>query len=129
MSVPKRILLVEDFEDSRQSLSKLLELEGYTVLEAADGAAAIETAISGRPDLILMDLSLPVVDGLSAAARIRADRSLLKVPIIAVSGHDELEFDERARAAGFADYVTKPIDFAVLLEKVSSYFAEESPAG
>ena len=67
----KRVLLVEDFEDSRFSLSKLLEIEGYEVLEAGDGAQAIDIAINSKPDLILMDLSLPIIDGLSATKQIR----------------------------------------------------------
>jgi CheY-like chemotaxis protein len=126
MSVTKRVLLVEDFEDSRFSLSKLLEIEGYEVLEAVDGAEAVDLALSAKPDLILMDLSLPVVDGLSATKKIREHESLsldpgTQVPIIALSAHDLTDFHTRARDAGCTDYVTKPIDFDALMKVMSKY--------
>jgi two-component system cell cycle response regulator DivK len=120
MNLHNRILLVEDSDDSRQSLSKLLEFEGYQVIEASDGEIAIEMAIKERPDLILMDLSLPIVDGLSATRRIKAERTFSNVPIIALSGHDEIDFHARALAAGCSDYISKPIDFAALVSKLSS---------
>src|ERR1700674_3346134 len=110
-SKSKRILLVEDFEDSRGSLAKLLEIEGYIVLEAADGAQAIEIAPRERPDLILMDLSLPIVDGLTATRRIRQTPGLDGTPIIALSGHDPSDLGRDAEMAGITDYATKPIDF------------------
>ena len=121
MSVAKRVLLVEDFEDSRFSLSKLLEIEGYEVLEAVDGAQAINLALSAKPDLILMDLSLPIVDGLSATKRIREHESMTRVPIIALSAHDISDFQDRATDAGCTDYITKPIDFEALMMIVSKY--------
>ena len=125
-SVTKRVLLVEDFEDSRFSLSKLLEIEGYEVLEAVDGAQAVNLALSAKPDLILMDLSLPVIDGLSATKQIReyesqSHDSLYRVPIIALSAHDMSDFHTRARDAGCTDYVTKPIDFDALMTVMSKY--------
>lgn len=121
MSVARRVLLVEDFEDSRFSLSKLLEIEGYEVLEAADGAEAIDLAINAKPDLILMDLSLPVIDGLSATKQIRQHATMGQVPIIALSAHDLNEFQVKARDAGCTDYVTKPIDFNALITMLSKY--------
>ena len=121
MSVAKRVLLVEDFEDSRFSLSKLLEIEGYEVLEAVDGAQAINLALSAKPDLILMDLSLPIVDGLSATKRIREHESMTRVPIIALSAHDISDFQDRATDAGCTDYITKPIDFEALMIIVTKY--------
>ncbi len=117
----KRVLLVEDFEDSRFSLSKLLEFEGYEVLEAADGAQAIDLAINNKPDLILMDLSLPVIDGLSATKQIRQHESMTAIPIIALSAHDVLDFQNKARDAGCTDYVTKPVDFGDLISMLSKY--------
>lgn len=125
-SVTKRVLLVEDFEDSRFSLSKLLEIEGYEVLEAVDGAEAVNLALSAKPDLILMDLSLPIVDGLSATKQIRehesqSQDSVYRVPIIALSAHDVSDFHKRARDAGCTDYVTKPIDFETLMGVMSKY--------
>jgi two-component system, cell cycle response regulator DivK len=125
-SVTKRVLLVEDFEDSRFSLSKLLEIEGYEVLEAGDGAEAVNLALSAKPDLILMDLSLPIIDGLSATKKIREHESqshdaVYPVPIIALSAHDLSDFHTRARDAGCTDYVTKPIDFDALMVVMSKY--------
>ncbi|HEX5734244.1 MAG TPA: response regulator [Blastocatellia bacterium] len=125
-SVTKRVLLVEDFEDSRFSLSKLLEIEGYEVLEAVDGAEAVNLALSAKPDLILMDLSLPIIDGLSATKQIREHESqshdsVYRVPIIALSAHDLSDFHTRARDAGCTDYVSKPIDFDTLMVVMSKY--------
>ncbi|HXG91052.1 MAG TPA: response regulator [Blastocatellia bacterium] len=118
---PKRVLLVEDYEDSRFSLSKLLEIEGYEVLEAVDGAQAVDVAINHRPDLILMDVTLPVLDGLSAAERIRQHEALTAVPIIALSALDLADFQGRAKAAGCTDILTKPVDFSALMGMLSKY--------
>lgn len=121
MTPTKRVLLVEDFEDSRFSLSKLLEIEGYEVLEAGDGAQAVDIAINSRPDLILMDLSLPIIDGLSATKQIRENAEMNSVPIIALSAHDLIDFQMKARDAGCTDYVTKPVDFTVLMTMLAKY--------
>src|ERR1700742_4903911 len=115
MNSAKRVLVVDDFEDSRFSLSRLLEIEGYEVIEAKDGAQAIEMAIKDRPDLILMDLSLPVVDGLSATRQIRQDDAMRRVPIIALTAHDLAEVQKVAEEAGCTDYAPKPIDFTELI--------------
>lgn len=120
-SSPKRVLLVDDFEDSRFSLSKLLEIEGYQVLEASDGAQAVEVALKSKPDLILMDLSLPVIDGLSATKQIRQDNSMKDVPIIALTAHDVGDFQARARDAGCTDYASKPVDFTALMNLIAKY--------
>lgn len=121
MNMVKRVLLVDDFEDSRFSLSKLLEIEGYEVMEAVNGAEAIDLAIKGKPDLILMDLSLPVIDGLSATKQIREHEALNSVPIIALSAHDISEFQSKAKDAGCTDYITKPVDFNALILLMSKY--------
>jgi CheY-like chemotaxis protein len=121
MTPAKRVLLVEDFEDSRFSLSKLLEIEGYEVLEAGDGAQAVDMAINSKPDLILMDLSLPIIDGLSATKQIRENAAMNSVPIIALSAHDLIEFQVKARDAGCTDYVTKPVDFNALMTMLAKY--------
>ena len=110
----KRILLVEDFDDSRFSMAKLLQIEGYDVIEAIDGAQAVDLASGLSPDLILMDLSLPVIDGLTATQSIRAVARLADVPIIALSGHDLPEMRKEAQTAGCTDYMTKPVDFDAL---------------
>lgn len=107
----KTIMVVEDFEDNRFMMRRLLEMSGYRVLEAINGEEAIQIAESEHPDLILMDLSLPLLDGLAATRRIREVDGLRTVPIIAVSAHDTADFHADALAAGCNDYVTKPIDF------------------
>lgn len=106
-----KILVVEDFEDSRFSLCRLLEMSGHTVVEAFDGRHAIEQAREHRPDLILMDLSLPVIDGLEATRRIRSEEAGQMVPIVAVTAHDSSHVEADAADLDFAAYVTKPIDF------------------
>jgi len=112
MARRKRLfLLVEDFEDSRFMMRQLLEMAGYNVVEATDGEEAIELAVAEQPELILMDLSLPKLDGLSATRRIRQHRGLSEVPIVAVSAHDSPGLRTEALAAGCDEYVTKPIDF------------------
>lgn len=105
------ILVVEDFEDNRFMLRRLLEMSGYRVVEAVNGEQAVEAAVRERPKLILMDLSLPKLDGLAATRRIREQDGLSHVPIVAVSAHDTTDFHEDALAAGCNEYVTKPIDF------------------
>jgi DNA-binding response OmpR family regulator len=104
-------LLVEDFEDSRFMMRRLLEIAGYGVLEATDGEQAVELALTQRPALILMDLSLPKLDGLAATRRIRQSKTMQTVPIVAVSAHDAPESRTEALEAGCDAYVTKPIDF------------------
>ncbi|MCA1629030.1 MAG: response regulator [Acidobacteria bacterium] len=105
------VLVVEDFEDNRFMMRRLLEMSGYRVVEAVNGEQAVETAVGEQPDLILMDLSLPKLDGLAATRRIRQHEALSKVPIVAVSAHDTTDFHADALAAGCNEYVTKPIDF------------------
>src|SRR2546430_1967583 len=107
----KFFLVVEDFEDSRFMMRRLLEMAGYNVLEASDGEQAVKMAVEARPVLILMDLSLPKLDGLAATRQIRQKRGLKAVPIVAVSAHDSPESRSEALAAGCDEYVTKPIDF------------------
>jgi len=124
MSAPKRVLLVEDFEDSRTGLSKLLEIEGYEVIEATDGAQAIDLAISSNPDIILMDLSLPIIDGLSATKKIKENSSMRDIPIIALSAHDVEDVQVMVTMVGCADFITKPVDFPALLDLLSRYLSE-----
>jgi two-component system cell cycle response regulator DivK len=110
----RTIMVVEDFEDNRFMMRRLLEMSGYRVVEAVNGEQAVEIATKERPSLILMDLSLPLLDGLAATRRIRQHEALRRVPIIAVSAHDTSDFHADALAAGCNDYVTKPIDFEQL---------------
>src|SRR4051812_23671926 len=110
------VLVVEDFEDNRFMMRRLLEMSGYRVVEAINGNQAVERAASERPDIILMDLSLPQLDGLAATRRIRAHENAHRVPIVAVSAHDSADFHAEALAAGCNEYVTKPIDFDQLVQ-------------
>lgn len=111
-----KVLVVEDFEDNRFMMRRLLEMSGYSVVEAVNGQEAVEAADRERPDIILMDLSLPKLDGLAATRRIREQDGLKKVPIVAVSAHDTADFHAEALAAGCNEYVTKPIDFDHLVD-------------
>ena len=119
----KLFLVVEDFEDSRFMMRRLLEMAGYEVVEATDGEEAILLAVKKRPAVILMDLSLPKLDGLEATRRIRQKRGLKRVPIVAVSAHDSIESRNEALAAGCNDYVTKPIDFDRLNQLLQKFVA------
>jgi CheY-like chemotaxis protein len=109
-----KVLVVEDTEDNRFMMRRLLEMVGYTVVEARNGQEAVRLAETEGPQLILMDLSLPIIDGLAATRLIRKIPSAEKTPIIAVSAHDTTDFQEEALAAGCNGYATKPIDFASL---------------
>jgi CheY-like chemotaxis protein len=117
----KLFLLVEDFEDSRFMMRRLLELAGYTVVEASDGERAVELAVQEKPALILMDLSLPKLDGLAATRQIRQHREVGCTPIVAISAHDSPETRNEALDAGCNEYVTKPIDFDQLGELVKRF--------
>jgi two-component system, cell cycle response regulator DivK len=108
------ILLVEDTEDNRFMMRRLLEMSGYGVVEATNGEEAVRLAQSEQPHLILMDLSLPVIDGLAATRAIRKLNGFKETPIIAVSAHDTSDFQSEAMAAGCDSYITKPIDFSQL---------------
>ena len=108
------VLLVEDTEDNRFMMRRLLEMSGYAVIEATNGEEAVRLAQSERPDLILMDLSLPVIDGLAATRAIRKLDGFKETPIVAVSAHDTSDFQSEALAAGCNSYITKPIDFSHL---------------
>ena len=125
-SEPPVVLVVEDFEDNRFMMRRLLEMSGYRVLEAINGEEAVELAQSERPQLILMDLSLPQLDGLAATRRIRQNPDMRDVPIVAVSAHDTADFHADALAAGCNDYVTKPIDFDQLEALLSRLLPKNS---
>lgn len=105
------VLVVEDFEDNRFMMRRLLEMSGYRVVEAVNGNQAVEAAESERPDIILMDLSLPQLDGLAATRRIREEAELQSMPVIALTAFDTDGFRQAAFDAGFNGYLTKPIDF------------------
>lgn len=112
------VLIVEDVDDARYFMRLELEQLGYLVIEAEDGAKAVELALRERPDIILMDLTLPVMDGLAATAKIRNNEQMREVPIIAVTAHLESDLRAEAKASGFNAYVTKPIDIPWLDELI-----------
>src|SRR5215813_3828403 len=113
-----KILLVEDTEDNRFMMRRLLEMDGYAVVEARNGDEAVTVAKVEKPQLILMDLSLPVIDGLAATRLLRQIPEFTETPIIAVSAHDTSDFKGDALAAGCNSYITKPIDFGELEELI-----------
>jgi CheY-like chemotaxis protein len=120
------VLLVEDTEDNRQMMRRLLEMSGYRVVEAINGIEAVEVAEEVRPQIILMDLSLPFIDGLAATRRIRNLPGLDNVPIVAVSAHDTADFHSEALNAGCNAYITKPIDYLQLEDLVNRLVASDS---
>ena len=127
----KRILVVEDQEDNRRILRDLLTASGYEVLEAPTGEEGVTMAETHQPDLILMDIQLPGIDGHEATRRIKANPTLKHIPLIVVTSYALSGDDAKARAAGADDYVTKPFSPRALLAKVRQHLNEEppSPAG
>jgi len=121
-------LLVEDFEDSRFMMRRLLEMSGYDVVEASDGEQAVELAVQKQPALIFMDLSLPKLDGLAATRQIRQHEGLGNTPIVAISAHDSPESRTEALDAGCDEYVTKPIDFDQVGELIKRFLPEARQA-
>jgi two-component system, cell cycle response regulator DivK len=117
----KRILVVEDQEDNRQIVRDLLVANDYEMTEAENGEEALAAVARARPDLILMDIQLPVMDGYEATRRIKADPSLSSIPIIAVTSYALSGDEERARAAGCDDFVPKPFSPRQLLAKIRRY--------
>jgi two-component system cell cycle response regulator DivK len=121
-----KILLVEDNEMNRDMLSRRLGRRGYHVVVAADGEQGIQLAKAEAPDLILMDMSLPVLDGWEATRQLKAAPETQCIPIIALTAHAMSGDRERALDAGCNDYDTKPIEFPRLLEKIQAFLAEET---
>lgn len=122
-SGPNTILLVEDTEDNRFMMRRLLEMSGYRVIEALNGVEAVKMTKLEMPALVLMDLSLPVIDGLEATRLIRKSPELENIPIVAVSAHEKADFQADALQAGCNAYLTKPIDFSEL-EKLIAQLLE-----
>lgn len=118
-----KILVVDDDEMNRDMLSRRLLRKGYEVLLAVNGVEAIERARGDRPALILMDLSMPVLDGYEATRRLKASEETRRIPIIGLSAHAMVGDREKALAAGCDDYDTKPVELPRLLGKVESFLA------
>ncbi len=123
-----KILLVEDNEMNRDMLSRRLIRRGYEVVIATDGQQGVDLATSAAPDLILMDMSLPVIDGWEATRRIKAAEATKKIPVIALTAHAMAGDREQALAAGCDDYDTKPIDLERLLPKIQRFLPPAPPA-
>jgi two-component system cell cycle response regulator DivK len=119
-----KILLVEDNEMNRDMLSRRLVRRGAEVLIAVDGAQGVEMAQAERPDLILMDMSLPVMDGWEATRTLKAAAETKEIPIIALTAHAMAGDQEKCREAGCDDYDTKPVDFARLTSKIQAILGE-----
>ena len=117
----KRILVIEDTEDNRQIMRDLLTAADYTVLEAHDGLAGVAAAEMHVPDLILMDIQLPEIDGYEATRRIKAQPALANIPILAVTSYALSGDEEKAKAAGCDGYVTKPFSPRDLLARIRSF--------
>src|SRR4029077_3796086 len=110
-----RLLLVEDNEENRDGLSRHLRRKGFEVLLAVNGRQGVEAARTGAPDLILMDMSLPVLDGWEATRQLKADPQTRDIPVIALTAHAMAGTGEKSPAAGSDEYATKPVEFARLL--------------
>ncbi|HEY1108927.1 MAG TPA: response regulator [Opitutaceae bacterium] len=123
-----KILLVEDNEMNRDMLSRRLIRRGYEVVIAVDGQQGVDLAGTVAPNVILMDMSLPVIDGWEATRRIKANDATKQIPVIALTAHAMAGDREQALAAGCDDYDTKPIDLARLLPKIEKYAGPGTPA-
>jgi two-component system cell cycle response regulator DivK len=123
-----KILLVEDNETNRDMLSRRLERRGYRVAIALDGEQGVSMAGSEAPDLILMDMSLPVLDGWEAARRLKAAPETRSIPIIALTAHAMVGDREKAIESGCDDYDTKPVEFQRLLEKIETILGKGTPS-
>ena len=123
----KRILVIEDQEDNRQILRDLLTSADFEVIEAVDGEAGLAAAAAHRPDLILMDIQLPILDGYEATRRIKANPSLRAIPIIVITSYALSGDDDKARAAGCDAYFSKPFSPRQLLAKVREYSSPTTP--
>jgi two-component system, cell cycle response regulator DivK len=123
-----RILLVEDNEMNRDMLSRRLQRRGYRIVLAVDGQGGVETAASELPDLVLMDMSLPVLDGWEATRRLKSEPATRHIPVIALTAHAMSSDRERAIEAGCDDYDTKPVELSRLLGKIEALLGGPPPS-
>ncbi|GJE43925.1 MULTISPECIES: response regulator [Methylobacterium] len=123
-----KILLVEDHEEIWDFLSRRLKRRGYDVILAHDGEAGVQQARAGRPDVILLDMNLPVLDGWSAARALKSGTDTQRIPIIALTAHAMSGDRDKAIQAGCDDYHPKPVDFSKLLSQISAALGEAAPA-
>jgi CheY-like chemotaxis protein len=118
--LPVKILLVEDNEMNRDMLSRRLVRNGYEIVMAVDGQQAVDMAASENPDIILMDMSLPVIDGWEATRQVKANAATQTIPVIALTAHAMAEDEKKARDAGCDDFDTKPVDIQRLVGKIKA---------
>ncbi|HTK27951.1 MAG TPA: response regulator [Vicinamibacterales bacterium] len=123
-----RVLLVDDYPDAREMYSEYLQFSGFDVIEASNGMEAIQKAADSRPDIILMDLSLPVMDGWEATRRLKANKRTAGIPVVALTGHALAGVSEDARKAGCDAFVTKPCLPEDLVREIQRVL-DEGPAG
>ena len=114
------ILVVEDDPDNQDVLTTMLQIAGHTTILASNGAEALKLAVEKHPALILMDMGLPVMDGWTATAQLKAHPRLMTIPIVAVTSYAMTEDAQRARSVGCTDYIAKPIDYVVLITKIAA---------
>ncbi len=119
--MPRKILIVEDNDDSRELAVKVLKNKGFATVEAADGEAAVETAISETPDLILLDISIPKMDGYEVAKKLKAMEKFADIPIVALTAHAMKGDREKVIGSGFEGYISKPINVREFPDQVKSY--------
>lgn len=127
-----RILIVEDNKESREALARRLQRRGYDIVEAADGQQGVELAKSEKPDLVLMDMNMPILDGWQASQLIRAASQTEELPIIGLTAHALAGDREKALDAGCSEYLTKPVDFPKLLAQIETLIRDggsSRPAG
>lgn len=115
-AAPLKVLVVDDFEDTRFVMRLELEQRGFRIIEATNGEQGVEIATREHPDIILMDIGLPQMNGIEATRRIRSDHSMHNVLIVALTAHHETEYRAQALAAGCDAYLTKPVDFDWLID-------------
>ncbi len=125
----KKILLVEDNDANREMMKRRLSRLGFVVIEAVDGQQAIDKSFSEKPAVILMDMSLPVIDGWEATARLKADEATRSIPIIGLTAHAMVEDKQKALQAGCDDYATKPVKFDDLIAMIERLTAGAVPEG
>ena len=123
--LPKKILIVEDNQDSRELVVKILKNRGYQLIEAVDGEDALEKAITERPDLILMDISIPKIDGYEVTRMLKSRKEFKSTPIIALTAHAMKGDREKAMESGCEGYIAKPINIHELPEQIKPYLKEK----
>ena len=121
MTLPRKILIVEDNEDSRELVVKVLRNKGYEMVQAADGEEALEKAVAEKPDLILLDISLPKLNGYEVAKKLKAMEEFQEIPIVALTAHAMKGDRENVIVSGFEGYISKPVNVRELPDQVRAY--------